>query len=105
MPYITTWMWSICINNGCDSMVCHQVELLIYRALSLYLLLLWPGQGEGDQQWDSRAVHHQRLLAHIIDRYKHIRDTAHLADSRELQDKGKDCRLWAVPSGFHDSGI
>ena len=68
---------------------------MIYRSLSHYLLLPWPGLSESDQDWSTRASNHGNLIKQLTTSYCHLKDVP-LADNKHLQDEGEDDMILLV---------
>ncbi|KAK7112089.1 exportin-6-like [Littorina saxatilis] len=66
-----------------------EVQLLVYRSLSHYLLLPWPGLSDKEQDWTSRGTHHQTFAARLAKDYIALKDNPNLATSKELQEQAK----------------
>ncbi|XP_013401009.1 exportin-6-like [Lingula anatina] len=73
-----------------------EVQLLLYRALSNHLLLPWPNLAEGDQDWQSRAAHHETFIKQLTTQYQQLKTMESLAQSKSLQDQAKPCVKWTL---------
>ena len=80
--------WSAGSGGHCCFPPWFQVQLLVYRSLSHYLLLPWPGMTEKEQDWASRSSHHQTFTARLAKDFIALKDCPSLASSKELQEQG-----------------
>ncbi len=78
-----------------------QVQLLVYRSLSNYLLLPWPGLPEDAQQWDARAAHHVTFLKQLFAKFLQLEGSVSaLSDNKLLQEEGNNSRGARVTWGL-----
>ncbi|KAI0232540.1 Exportin-6-A, partial [Lamellibrachia satsuma] len=68
-----------------------EVQLLVYRSLSNYLLLGWLCCSDAQQEWSVRAASHQSFVKQLTLVLCQLRHVAHLADNKALQEEAKPC--------------
>ncbi|GAB1610031.1 exportin-6-like isoform X1, partial [Argonauta hians] len=66
-----------------------EVQLLLYRALSHYLLLPWPHLSDSEQDWEKRAGYHRDFTRQLTLNYCQLRDTQVLLENKALQESAK----------------
>ncbi|CAG5121677.1 unnamed protein product, partial [Candidula unifasciata] len=66
-----------------------EVQLLVYRSLSHYLLLPWPSVGVSEQDWDNRAAHHKAFISHLVAQFVTLGSHPELAVSKQAQEQAK----------------
>ncbi|KAK3591325.1 hypothetical protein CHS0354_028435 [Potamilus streckersoni] len=76
-------------GRGHFSQISMEVQLLMYRALSLYLILPWPNLSESDQNWSSRAANHHDFTHQLAVHYLQLKDTSSLINNKATQDSAK----------------
>ncbi|XP_076441128.1 exportin-6-like [Babylonia areolata] len=81
-------MYTAASQGSCQGLTI-EVQLLLYRSLSHYLLLPWPGLSEKEQDWSSRGSHHQAFTAQLAKDFVALRDCPNLASSKQLQEQAK----------------
>ncbi|XP_064637974.1 exportin-6-like isoform X2 [Lineus longissimus] len=69
----------------------NDVQTLIYRSLSHYLILPWPNITESDQQWADRSTMHQTFMKQLTSQYRQLKDSTTLSDDKNFQDQVKPC--------------
>ncbi|KAK6169003.1 hypothetical protein SNE40_020137 [Patella caerulea] len=74
-------------GKGSFSQLSQDVQLLVYRSLSHYLLLPWLNIPDSQQDWDNRANIHQNLVNQLTLEYLQLKDTRTLAENKILQEK------------------
>ena len=65
-----------------------QIQLLVYRALSHYLLLPWTGATDAEQLWESRAAFHAAFLAKFTQEFLNLKAVQNFAQNKQLQEQG-----------------
>ncbi|KAK2152122.1 hypothetical protein LSH36_339g04009 [Paralvinella palmiformis] len=68
-----------------------QVQYLVYRSLSHYLLLPWSGCTDGEQCWEMRATHHKQFIHQLFSSYLQLQDVSPMIDNRHMQNNAKPC--------------
>lgn len=68
-----------------------EVQLLVYRSLSNYLLLGWLCCGEAQQEWSVRTASHQAFVKQWTLELCQLRHVTHLANSKTMQEEAKPC--------------
>ncbi|ESO82003.1 hypothetical protein LOTGIDRAFT_135499 [Lottia gigantea] len=63
------------------------VQHLVYRSLSHYLLLPWLNIAESEQDWEKRAALHQNFVNQLSADYLQLKDTRLLAENKTLYNK------------------
>ncbi|KAL8597658.1 hypothetical protein ACOMHN_031593 [Nucella lapillus] len=81
-------MYTAATQGSCQGLTI-EVQLLLYRSLSHYLLLPWPGLNEKEQDWSSRGSHHQTLTSQLAKDFIALKDCPNLASSKQLQEQAK----------------
>ncbi|XP_071106408.1 exportin-6-like [Haliotis cracherodii] len=76
-------------SRGVFTSLKQEIQLLMCRSLSHYLLLPWPGLPELEQDWANRASHHQSFIQSLTARYIQVKTMADLADNKVLQQELK----------------
>lgn len=66
-----------------------EIQLLVYRALSHYLLLPWPNLSETEQDWTNRATYHRDFSCQLTMEYCQLKDTQALIENKTLQQQAK----------------
>lgn len=66
-----------------------QVQLLLCRSLSHYLLLPWPNLPENEQNWLDRAAHHRSFVQQLAQQFLSLKGVTAFADNKSLQEEGK----------------
>lgn len=66
-----------------------EVQVLLYRALSLYLLLPWNNIPDAEQDWTSRASAHQTFCHQMAAPFFQLKDTSSLINNKAAQDAAK----------------
>ncbi|CAL1529210.1 unnamed protein product [Lymnaea stagnalis] len=86
-PVIT--LYDLASQGACQSLA-QEVQLLIYRSLSHYLLLPWPNVGAQEQDWENRANLHKTLVAQLTAQFVALGNLPELATSKSTQEQAKD---------------
>ncbi|XP_005096518.1 exportin-6 [Aplysia californica] len=73
-----------------------QVQLLVYRSLSHYLVLPWPLPVSGNQDWDKRAEHHKLLVSRLTAKFTAMAATPEFAASPAAQEQAKPVVKWTM---------
>ncbi|XP_052267006.1 exportin-6-like [Dreissena polymorpha] len=73
------------VYRGCIQ----EIQLLLYRSLSLYLLLPWNNVPDAEQDWASRASHHQTFCHQMAAPLLHLKDTSMLINNKVAQEEAK----------------
>ncbi|KAH3872942.1 hypothetical protein DPMN_036164 [Dreissena polymorpha] len=73
------------VYRGCIQ----EIQLLLYRSLSLYLLLPWNNVPDAEQDWASRALHHQTFCHQMAAPLLHLKDTSMLINNKVAQEEAK----------------
>lgn len=81
-------LYAAASQGACHSLTI-EVQLLLYRSLSHYLLLPWPGLADSEQDWTTRARHHQTFTAQLTKDYIALKDSAGLTASKTVQEQAK----------------
>lgn len=81
-------MYTAATQGSCQGLTI-EVQLLLYRSLSHYLLLPWPGILEKEQDWSSRGSHHQTFTSQLAKDFIALKDCPDLASSKDLQERAK----------------
>lgn len=88
------------------SLLWFQIQLLVYRALSHYLLLPWPNLSETEQDWTNRATYHRDFSCQLTMEYCQLKDTQALIENKTLQQQGESHPFLTLfsffLSSFHD---
>ncbi|XP_053382045.1 exportin-6-like [Mercenaria mercenaria] len=73
--------------------LCHcflyQVQVLLYRFLSLHLLLPWNNVPDSEQDWSNLASTHQSFCHQMAAPYFHLKDISSLINNKTAQDAAK----------------
>ncbi|XP_052833798.1 exportin-6 [Octopus bimaculoides] len=77
------------IGHGHCKDMPQEVQLLLYRALSHYLLLPWPHLSDADQDWEKRAAYHHDFTRQLTLEFCQLRDTQALVENKALQESAK----------------
>ncbi|XP_036369999.1 exportin-6-like isoform X2 [Octopus sinensis] len=77
------------IGHGHCKDMPQEVQLLLYRALSHYLLLPWPHLSDTDQDWEKRAAYHRDFTRQLTLEFCQLRDTQALVENKALQESAK----------------
>ncbi|XP_053382051.1 exportin-6-like [Mercenaria mercenaria] len=65
------------------------VQVLLYRSLSLHLLLPWNNVPDSEQDWSNRASTHQSFCHQMAAPYFQLKDTSSLINNKTAQDAAK----------------
>ena len=71
-----------------------QVQLLMYRSLSNYLLLPWPNISSDGQQWEKRSTSHHTFLRQLVSSYVLLHNMPELRHTKTLQEQGN---IYSLP--------
>lgn len=71
------------------TLVLFQVQLLLCRSLSHYLLLPWPNLPENEQNWSERAANHQSFVQQLAQQFLSLKGVTAFADNKSLQEEAK----------------
>lgn len=77
------WLWSNSTNISIP-----QVQLLVYRSLSHYLLLPCPKRADNLQDWETRAANHASFVAQLMAPLRLLKANSALAQSKDLKEQG-----------------
>ena len=78
--------YAVASQQGTDGLE-NEVQLLMWRSLSHYLLLPWQGIQDSEQQWESRATSHQSFILGLFQDYQQLRNVPGLAENPALQEQ------------------
>ncbi|PVD37542.1 hypothetical protein C0Q70_00136 [Pomacea canaliculata] len=87
LPAVQT-LYTAASQGACQGLSI-EVQLLLYRSLSDYLLLPWPSLAEGEQDWTSRATHHQTFTNELAKNFVALKGSLDLATDKQLQERAK----------------
>ncbi|KAL4240326.1 Exportin-6 [Mactra antiquata] len=76
-------------TQGVFAKVNIEVQVLLYRSLSLYLLLPWNNVPDSAQDWMNRARTHQSFCHQMAASYIQLKDTSSLINNKTAQDASK----------------
>lgn len=76
-------------SQGAFRKVNIDVQVLLYRSLSLHLLLPWNNVPDAEQDWASRASTHQTFCHQMAAPYFQLKDTSSLINNKAAQDTAK----------------
>ncbi|XP_060583375.1 exportin-6-like [Ruditapes philippinarum] len=76
-------------SQGAFRKVNIEVQLLLYRALSLHLLLPWNNIPDSEQDWSNRASNHESFCHQMAAPYFQLKDTSSLINNKTAQDAAK----------------
>ncbi|CAH1795674.1 unnamed protein product [Owenia fusiformis] len=79
------------VSQGLCEPMSQEVQLLVYRSLSNYLLLPWPNMSEAGQNWPDRSANHSSFIKQLTSAYRQLKDTNSLANSKTLQTEAVPC--------------
>ncbi|GFS20899.1 exportin-6-like [Elysia marginata] len=75
-------------QGACENLVL-EVQLLVYRSLSHYLLLPWPNLSSSQQDWGVRAAHHKSFISQLTKQFMAVAMRPDLATSKPAQAEAK----------------
>ncbi|KAK7002625.1 Exportin-6 [Biomphalaria glabrata] len=67
-----------------------EIQMLLYRSLSHYLLLPWPNLSSADQDWDNRANHHKTFVSQLTSSFVALSQVPELASNKIAQEQAKE---------------
>ncbi|XP_045213258.2 exportin-6-like [Mercenaria mercenaria] len=76
-------------SQGAFRKVNLEVQVLLYRSLSLHLLLPWNNVPDSEQDWSNRASTHQSFCHQMAASYFQLKDTSSLINNKTAQDAAK----------------
>ncbi|GFN87199.1 exportin-6 [Plakobranchus ocellatus] len=85
-PVVTLYESS---SQGACQNLAMEVQLLVYRSLSHYLLLPWPNLSNAQQDWEVRAAHHKSFVSQLTAQYVATAMRPDLATSKPAQEEAK----------------
>ncbi|KAL5018253.1 hypothetical protein ScPMuIL_003975 [Solemya velum] len=74
-------------SQGDFSQLQQEVQVLLYRSLSLYLVLPWPNIPDSEQDWVNRAANHSTFVKQLSSQITQLKDAKLLADNKSLQEQ------------------
>ncbi|KAK3797258.1 hypothetical protein RRG08_030482 [Elysia crispata] len=78
-----------CASQGACQNLVMEVQLLVYRSLSHYLLLPWPNLNSSQQDWEVRAAHHKSFISQLTGQFVAVAMRPDLATSKSTQEEAK----------------
>lgn len=72
-----------------------QVQVLLYRSLSLYLVLPWPNLPDSEQDWLNRAANHSTFVKQLSAQFVQLKDAKQLGENKLLQEQGEFLLVYA----------